>query len=70
MERIAWLAGEVITGVLVAGVVVAAGLGASIEAGYPAAPWMVWAGLAGCVAAAVAVVETVRRSRNHSARLR
>ncbi len=63
MSAVLWLVAEVLVGVLIAGVVVAALVGASVEGGYPAAPWMVWTGVILCVALTVSVGEWLRRSR-------
>jgi F0F1-type ATP synthase assembly protein I len=68
MGRAAWLLVEVVVGVLLAGVIVGAGIGASLQAGYQTAPWMIWVGLLACIAVSVAVGESIRRDRGDSRR--
>ncbi|MEY4634632.1 MAG: hypothetical protein RJA55_430 [Acidobacteriota bacterium] len=57
--------GEVIVGVLVAGIVAAVVVPASRQFGYETGPWLVWVALAGSIAACVAIGE--RRNRRQKA---
>lgn len=65
MSRIVWLVIEIVVGVLVAGVLVGGAVGAATAGGYPTAPWMIWAGLAGSIALTIAVGESMRRRARH-----
>ncbi|MDP2389599.1 MAG: hypothetical protein Q8N52_04660 [Acidobacteriota bacterium] len=49
--------GEVVVGVLVAGIVAAVVVPASMQLGYKTGPWLVWVALAGSIAACVAIGE-------------
>jgi general stress protein CsbA len=58
--------GEVVVGVLVAGIVAAVLVPASTQLGFTTGPWLVWVALAGSIAACVAIGE--RRNRRAKAR--
>lgn len=57
--------GEVVVGVLVAGIVAAVLVPASIQLGFPTGPWLVWVALAGSIAACIAIGE--RRNKRQKA---
>ena len=58
--------GEVVVGVLVAGIVAAVLVPASTQLGYETGPWLVWVALAGSIGACVAIGE--RRNKRQKGR--
>ncbi len=61
--------GEVVAGLLVAGLVSGFGVGAAMQAGYEPGPWAVWVVVAISIAACIAGGERRNKRREAASRL-